>query len=130
MKYKSVGIIYLVLVTLLIAGCRMSPVLVVEDAAINPPSQATQEDVGRAIVTAGQSLGWQMKEEGPGHILGTLYIRSHVAVVDVFYTTSDFSILYKDSTNLKYDGKNIHSNYNGWVQNLSNAIVTQVGNLY
>jgi hypothetical protein len=129
MKYKSVGIINLVLVTLLIAGCRMSPIYEVRDSALNPSSQATQEDVGRAIVTAGQSLGWQMKEEEPGHILGTLYLRSHVAVVDVFYTTSDFSILYKDSTNLKYDGKNIHSNYNGWIQNLSNAIVTQVGNL-
>ena len=129
MKVKSHGIIYLVLATLLITGCRMSPVYNVKDAALNPSSQATQEDVGRAIITAGQSLGWQMKDEGPGHILGTLYLRSHVAIVDIFYTTSDYSIVYKDSTNLNYDGKNIHTNYNGWVQNLSNAIVTQVGNL-
>jgi hypothetical protein len=30
-----------------------------------------------------------------------------------------------DSTNLSYDGQKIHTNYNSWVQNLSNAIRVQ-----
>ena len=31
-----------------------------------------------------------------------------------------------DSSNLQYDGKTIHSNYNGWIQNLDKAIRTQL----
>ena len=34
--------------------------------------------------------------------------------------------LYKDSANLHYDGKTIHSNYNGWIQNPDKAIRTQL----
>ena len=37
-----------------------------------------------------------------------------------------YSILYRDSNNLDYDGVNIHSNYNGWVQRLSAEINAQL----
>ena len=49
-------------------------------------------------------------------------MRSHVAVVDVTYTTKAYSIRYKDSTNLGYDGEGIHPNYNGWIDRLDAAI--------
>lgn len=87
------------------------------------------DEVGKAILRAGGTLGWQMKQVEPGYILGTLKLRSHVAVVDVRYTTQNYSIKYKDSTNLNYDGTNIHSNYNGWISNLDRAIKTQLANL-
>ena len=48
--------------------------------------------------------------------------RDHRAVVDVRYDTKTYSIKYKDSSNLQYDGTSIHKNYNGWIQNLDNAI--------
>jgi hypothetical protein len=31
-----------------------------------------------------------------------------------------------DSTNLNYDGTNIHRNYNGWITNLDKAIRSQL----
>ena len=40
----------------------------------------------------------------------------------VVYDTKSYSIKYKDSSNLNYDGKSIHKNYNGWVENLDKAI--------
>ena len=130
MKLKSLGIIFLVLSTLLFAGCRSAPVYNVSDSAYTSSEQGTaQEDLTRAIVTAGRSLGWIMKEQEPGHILATLHLRTHTAIVDIYYNHSKYSITYKDSTNLNYDGTNIHSNYNGWIQNLSNAINVQVSNL-
>ena len=49
-----------------------------------------------------------MTPVGPGHIEATLYIRSHIAVVDVHYTTRSYSIRYKDRTDLNYDGDSIH----------------------
>ena len=77
----------------------------------------------KAIIAAGAGLGWAMNSTEPGHIVGTLNVRSHGAVVDIPYTTESYSILYKDSTNLKYSSSGtIHSNYNGWIQNLNRAI--------
>ena len=49
-------------------------------------------------------------------------LRDHRAVVTVIYDTKSYSIKYKDSSNLNYDGKSIHKNYNGWVENLDKAI--------
>jgi len=125
MKLKSLGVIFLILTTLLFAGCRTSPVYNISDAAF-PEQGATESDIAQAIVTAGGSLGWVMKKKEPGHIVGTLHLRDHVAIVDITYDKENYSITYNDSTNLDYDGTNIHSNYNGWITNLSNAINNQV----
>jgi len=78
--------------------------------------------VKNSIIKAGYSLGWQMSDTAPGHLVGTLNIRSHQAIVDITYTPENYSINYKDSTNLKHKGNMIHSNYNAWIKNLSNAI--------
>ena len=63
-----------------------------------------------------------MKEAEPGHIVGTLHLRKHMAIVDIPYSTNSYSILYKDSAQLDYNGDTIHQNYNGWITNLNNAI--------
>ena len=44
------------------------------------------------------------------------------------FIKGSYSIDYKNSLNLKYDStKNtIHKNYNGWIQNLDNAIQVQL----
>lgn len=112
----------------LVAACNR-PVMNVDDQALNPPPGATGKQVGDAIRRAGAGLGWNMKATGPGKIEATLRLRTHVAVVDIAYSTKSFSISYKDSENLGYDGTNIHKNYNGWVQNLEKAIVAQVSGL-
>ena len=126
-KFSKV-VIPSVLAILLIA-CAGHPIHNVDNAPINV-SNANYDlsDVTKAIQRAGAGLGWQMKEETPGHIVGTLYLRSHVAVVDVTYTLDEYSISYRESQNLNYDPTNntIHKNYNGWIQNLSRAIDAQV----
>ena len=116
---------------LAVAGCRTATIYNVDNAPLNAPKAATTTQVEDAIKRAGASLGWQMRQVAPGHIVATLPIRSHVAVADVFYTSKDFSIKYKDSTNLRYDKADdtIHSNYNSWIQNLQNAIVAQVSTI-
>jgi hypothetical protein len=115
---------------LLVAGCRTSPIYNVTDTPIAAaPSQPTLEEIKNAIIRAGMGLGWQMRPIEPGHIVGTLYLRTHMAQVDVTYDQDSYSIVYRDSSNLNYDGTRIHSNYNGWIQNLDNAIKTQIVNL-
>ena len=130
MSAKQLNAITLGALAVLLVACITKPVLNVENAPVNISSSSYDlSDVTRAIKTAGTVLGWQMKEKTPGHIVGSLYLRTHVAVVDVTYTLDEYSIDYKDSTNLNYDGSLIHKNYNGWIQNLTNAINVQLSAL-
>ncbi len=119
---RKIAFAAMIVLTMALIGCRTAPVYNVTEAPINTSEKATAVDVKKAILSAGASLGWQMKEVEPGHIVGSLFLRRHSAVVDIPYTTESYSITYKDSTELNYDGSNIHSNYNGWVQNLDRAI--------
>ena len=116
----------LILGFLLLAACRTAPVYNVESAAFGAPDGLTMKQAEAAIIRGGAARGWQMRTVSPGRLVGTLKIRAHTAIVDIAYDTKTFSITYKDSQNLKYDGTNIHSNYNGWVTNLANSIQAQV----
>lgn len=111
---------------LVLAGCRSNPIVNIEDAPIEISGKHTSKDIKKAIIRAGAGLGWTMKTKKSNHIVGTLFLRKHVAIVDVKYTNKTYSITYKDSQNLNYDGTNIHKNYNGWVQNLHRQIQAQL----
>ena len=124
------GIIVSVLV-LLAAGCRGNlPVYNVSDAPVAASrANPSLDDVGKAIQRAGAALSWQMRQTKPGHILGTLVVRTHTAVVDVYYNVKSYSIQYKESVNLNYDGRNIHRNYNMWIEDLDKGIRAQLSTL-
>lgn len=111
---------------LLLVGCRSAPLYNVTSAPVSAPKAVTLQDVEKAITRAGAGLGWQIVPREPGKMEGVLALRTHRAVVDITYDTKAYSIKYKDSSNLDYDGTNIHSNYNGWIQNLDKAIRTQL----
>ncbi len=125
-------IILMGLAVILLGGCATpTPIRnITAEPVVGPGGRAVSlEEVGKAILRAGGTLGWQMKQVEPGYILGTLKLRSHVAIVDIRYTNKNYNITYKDSTNLDYDGKHIHNNYNGWISNLDRAIKTQLATL-
>ena len=123
-------IVILFFVSVFLIGCRTAPVLDINDTPINTSSGKTPSlsNVTQGIIRAGNTLGWQMKKDKPGHIVATLHLRKHMAQVDINYTQTVFSIRYKDSKELRYDGTNIHLNYNGWIERLENSISTQVYN--
>ena len=108
-------------------GCRGGgQVYQVKDAPVQTASgkELSLEEVRKEIIAAGVAAGWQMTPAKSGEITGTLNIRSHQAVVSIPYTTKSYSILYKDSSNLKYNAnaQTIHENYAGWIQRLDGAI--------
>jgi hypothetical protein len=118
------------LLALALVGCRSNPIYNVTDAPVTTSTRGYNlNDVRNAIQQAGVTLGWQMKDVRPGLILGTLYLRDHMAQVDIPYDRQTYSIVYRDSSNLGYDGTNIHSNYNSWIQNLSAAINARLSTL-
>lgn len=70
----------------------------------------------------------------PGKIAGKLNLRAHQTVVDIAYDATSSYIRYKSSKGLLYgeadhtsgqETREIHKNYNGWIENLDNAIRTQ-----
>ena len=114
---------------LLIACAAGHPIRNIDNAPVaGSSSNYDLSDVTKAIQRAGIGRGWQMKEETPGHIVGILNVRRHMATVDITYTLDDYSINYKNSSNLKYnpDTNTIHRNYNSWIQHLTNAINAQL----
>lgn len=130
MPIGGIALAIVVTLALLLVGCRTAPVYNVADAPVNTTSSnVALEDMEKAITRAGVGLGWQMKPVEPGHTIGTLYLRSHMAQVDIRYNQQSYSITYKDSSELNYDGESIHSNYNGWIKNLDNQIKAQLSAL-
>jgi hypothetical protein len=128
MLSKAAGI-FMVASGLLLAGCATQPIQNVQAPVATTKPKPSMDEVRQAIVRAGSGLGWQIKPEKPGHLVGTLALRTHVAVVDINHTQTDYSIKYRDSTNLDYKDGQIHRNYNGWIQNLDKAIKIQLQNL-
>ncbi|WP_373510505.1 hypothetical protein [Thiocapsa sp.] len=105
-----------------LGGCRTAPIRDLDTRPIPPGATLTQ--ISKAIQGAGNSLGWAMQETAPGMIVGTIFLRDHMAKVEIPFSTSSYSIRYSASTNLKYneEKRTIHSNYNGWISNLDNQI--------
>ena len=118
MRFFAIVLVALLLVA---QGCRTTaPLLNVSNAPLgtSPGSQASLEDVSRAIWAAGKKLGWEIQQVRPGELTGTLNLRKHQAVVAITHDTSTFSINYRGSLNLRQHDGEIHRNYNNWVNNL------------
>lgn len=111
-----------------IAGCSVVPIMNVKNAPITSASgkPLSNIEVRSAILRAGATLGWQMKDEGPNMLVGTLQLRDHLAVIEIPYSSTDYSLKYRSSNNLKESSGNIHKNYNGWIQNLTRGINAQL----
>jgi hypothetical protein len=100
--------------------------------------------VKQAIQTAAAAKGWSIGYQADGKLLATLMVRGkHTIVVEIPYAVDKYSLIYKDSTNMKYapsgkpmdnrdptsmrsgtghTGAVIHPYYNRWVQELKEAI--------
>jgi hypothetical protein len=127
--WKVVGALLIGITVAGLVGCRSAPLYDVVDApVVQPPrgQKLTADQVKSAIMQAGKSLGWQMEEVQPFLLQGTLLWDNHTAQVNIPYSAERYSIMYKDSRNLNYDGTNIHKNYNVSVQTLDRQIRNQM----
>lgn len=109
-----------------LAACS-APIKNVSQQPINTAAgSVSKNDVRMAIIRAGTGLGWVIADNGPDALVGTLRLRKHTAVVDIPYSTTNYSIQYRSSINLNERDGTIHKNYNGWIQNLTNGIEAQL----
>jgi hypothetical protein len=136
MKQMATGMFVVSLLIVLMMGCRAGgQVYEVKDAPIQTASakEPTLEQVKKAIMDAGIKETWIMTPVKPGEMLGEFNVQSHQIHVLIPYTTKTYSILYKDSSNLRYDPvkRTIHVNYQKWIERLDNEIkarLSAVGN--
>lgn len=127
--YFAITLTLSVAATVTQAGClRCEHILNVTDAVVAAPAgrPLSADQVKASIVRAGAALGWQIREEASGKLVGTLILRSHTAVVDIPYSATSYSIQYKSSIDLSEGDGQIHKNYNGWIRNLTKGINAQL----
>ena len=95
----------------------------------------SQEQVKQAIMAGAAAKTWTTTLEQDGSITATVLVRNkHSASVRIVFSSEKYSVTYKDSINLKFidkgsDGQFIHPHYNGWVNNLIDAIRIETGRL-
>ncbi|KHE16818.1 lipoprotein [Aeromonas hydrophila] len=123
---KLINKISLLLACALLAACSTSQPI--RNMAANPvPFNLTEEQVANAIITAGISKSWVMRQEQPGLIRGQVNVRQHQVVINIPYSARDYSINYVSSVNLDDKGKgSIHRSYNRWVLGLNQAIQAEL----
>ena len=125
-KILRISVITLTATLIFLTGCKSLPVYNVENAPIDVSAKHSSKNIKNSIMRAGVALGWNMKAKKRGHIVATLFLRKFVAIVDIRYNKKSYSITYKKSQGLQYDGTNIHKNYNGWIKNLDRGIQAQL----
>jgi len=103
---------------------RTQPVLNLTNVPVMTGSgkAASVDQVKQAIFEGASYKRWQVRDEGPGHMVAQIYVRTHMAEVDIKYDAKTYTITYKNSSNLLYDGAEIHRNYNKWIQFMSDEI--------
>jgi hypothetical protein len=130
---RNIKPLLLVGALLLIMGAACAPMAPVQNFSNQPivtNRPVSLDEVGRAIRTAGVSLKMQMLQVKPGLIQATYdSSKGRSAVMDIKYDTKQYSITYKDSQGMQYDGTKILQGYNGWVQNLDRNIRAQLSAL-
>ena len=129
MRSMHVSLTVACLFLAVITGCRAGgQVYEVKDAPIETAKPLTLDQVQKAIIDAGIKQTWIMTPVKPGEMLGEYNVQSHQIHVLIPYTTKNYSILYKDSSNLRYDPvkRTIHVNYQKWIERLDNEIKTRL----
>lgn len=115
--------LFLFLVAIFLVNCGSPPPLLnVKGSPVLIEGNVSLETVKDSILKAGARTNWEMDVIQKGYIVASHDLEEYRATVDIFYTIDSYDILYKDSKNFGYDGKNIHSRYNRWILNLDRNI--------
>ena len=115
-----------------IFGCsRSRPIMNIDNNTIpslNDGSSMSLEVVKNAILTACGRRGWTTKVKDGNVIEANVVVREHQATIEIPFSQNSYSIVYKDSEGLRYQGSGtIHKNYNGWITMLSASIQQELG---
>lgn len=94
----------------------------------------SKDQVRQAIMAAAGNKQWSVSGQADGKMNVTLNVRGkHTVVVEISYTPTAYSLIYRDSSNMKYTVQEgvpmIHPFYNRWVNDLREAIRLELNKL-
>lgn len=93
-----------------------------QQAPIASGQPASVAQIKAALTAAGSALGWQVVSTGANEMVATINVRGkHSVSTRISIEPGMYSIQYKDSTGMNYDGTRINPHYNTWVRNLSES---------
>lgn len=72
--------------------------------------------VEEILRNAATTKRWVVSRKGDGHLQAEIHVRKHFAAIDITFDETTYSIKYRDSKVLRYDGEEIHRNYNKWTK--------------
>ena len=110
---------------LMLTGCfgRIQPIYSVVNNPIPSSAQfLSVREIGDIVEMSAINRGWMVEEVEPDLYEVTYRKKTHKAVIEVSFDQTSYSIKYKDSADLFYNGANIHRNYNRWVKYLERDI--------
>ena len=112
-KMKKIAV--LIFSIFMLSACQTTPVYNIKSASV--PEGLTIKQVEKSIRKALVQKGWTVKEHTSGRIVADILVRSHSAEILIEYSTTNYSINYVDSNDLRYNAKKntIHKNYNNWI---------------
>ena len=94
------------------------------------PEGLTISEVEKAIRIAATKKKWQIKKnkKSENSFIAYQNARGHSAIIEIKYSTTNYSLLYLKSTNLNYnpEKKTIHRNYMKWIKSLKTIIDNQL----
>ena len=129
MKNLSRVLMAAVVMAMAAACSRTETVHRVQSQPIAVQPDVTLEDVDEAIVRGATDAGWVAIPQEPGRVTAKRTTGNHSIIVDIPYTTEEFSIVRLESMNFRYEGTTVHKSYNVWIKELETGIQTEVGAL-
>ena len=132
MSFKNLVVALICSGAVFLIACSNKTVPVINYTGTPIETSSAKPDLNKikkAIVLGGIKAGWQMQPVADGHILASLFSAGHIIKVDVKYDTKTYSITYKESSNLEYNGTTISPDYNNWVGKLNSNIRSQLSKI-
>jgi hypothetical protein len=133
MRHRCTRLLVVACLILAIAACT-APIRRVNSPNYGwgPRPEVTLAQIQTEIEKTARGQGWQLSEVKTGSFVAKREWGDkgkHNIVVDVVYDRKGFSIRYKDSKQMDYDGKSIHHTYNDMVETLRDGIKASVSPL-
>lgn len=131
MSYKNLVMALLCASAVFLVACSSNAPIVNYTGAPVETASGKQDlmKVKKAIVFGGTKVGWQMQPVSDGNIRASLFSSGRIIKLDIKYDTKTYSIIYKHSSNLGYNGSTINPEYNNLVGELNRNIRSELAKI-
>ncbi len=125
---RSICIVGLSAALFALPACRVNtqPVMNVQRPIYKNHGQLDLDTIREKIVAGLDEKGWGVIDEAKGWMVAEVRADEHWARVRITYDQDGYEIIHFEShPDFLWNGSTIHRRYNGWIENLDEAIAEQ-----